>query len=680
MRERARVFLGAAVLTASAAAPRAAHAWYFPEHVAISKDAVGQLAPEVRDLLRTGVERATRDGLSLCSAVDVGLEDLPATRPLHTRLLRAQVGVDCVPFAALPALAADHADDASELRAVLVGSKGRELATAAAFEWRRFLEIVEASPKAPVERMAFVHDLDVDFYFIDPGYELRAQRTRAHFVDAGRGLDVTVRQAGVAGAVDNAVAQLVVHHLRSLELASRKQVTEALLEHGFAMHFLADAFAAGHLVMTDRTWANGNARARSRHDFFDARGLRVKRATSAEPCSALEESFEAGASPCWTTWGDGHLGAVRDSTDRVHVVRAVRKSLVHLAMALDPERMLAFFDALGEREQIAFGDFFDPAPWWTLARSARRTRPATAAYARRLVAASALAIARLRNGRRIPIVRVGVSPGSPLLNDDVVDNAIDPCVAESVTEVAAPDDESDGACAAGRALALGSIGASLLRPILVDLPVAQDDVSTLDGEAASDHGLAFQLLASASTGALFPPEAPVDLYLPGVGVAMGFAYRFGTYLPGRRNRAAFELNAGVSTSLHVDTTGHAGGRPQVTMLEQEIRWPLLWESLTSYVLPLDLGKSHTAGSVIALGGARVREVLTDPTPRFWGIDFEIIAFALSSGRGAYPLYSVSPELRLHGGFADAGIVQPALRGDWGPSIAITLTGGYATLL
>jgi hypothetical protein len=231
----------------------------------------------------------------------------------------------------------------------------------------------------------------------------------------------------------------------------------------------------------------------------------------------------------------------------------------------------------------------------------------------------------------------------------------------------------------GRALALGSVGASLIRPLLVDLPAAQDDASRLKGEAASDHGVAFQLLASATGGALFPHRAAVDLYLPGVGVAMGLAYRFGTYLPGRRNRAAFEINAGVSTSLHVDSRGHAGGHPQVTMLEQEIRWPLVWEALTSYVLPLDLGRSHTAGSVIALGGARVREVLTDPTPRFWGVDFEVVALALSSGRGAYPLYSVSPELRLHCGVADAGVVQPSLAGTWGPTLALTLSGGYATL-
>lgn len=669
-----RALLFGAVALATCAWSRSSAAWYFPEHVVIAKDAVDQLAPDVRETLRAAVARARADGLPLCAPIDVGIEELSATTPVYTRMVRAPLGVDCVPFAALGALAGDHADGTNELRAALVGSKGRELTTAAAYEWRRFLEQVDRAPKAPVERMSFVHELDVDFYFIDPGYELRAQRTRSHFVDAGRPLDEVVRNAGVAGAVDNAVGQFVVHHLRSLELASRKYVTEALLEHAFAVHFLEDAFSSGHLVMTDRRWADGNTLARSRHDFFDARGLRVTRATSAEPCSVLETSFEAGLPPCWTTFGDGYLGIARDSSDRVHVVRAVRKAQLELAFALDPPRVTKFFDALGEREKISFGDYLDPAPWWTLRRNVRRTRPATAAYAERLVRGIVTAIDRLREGTPMPMVVIGRPTAGALFSASIIATSAEPCI-DDVAETAG---EPDDVCGQGRSLALGTVGASLLRPMLVELPAAQDDVAKLEGAAELDHGIAFQLLASASTGALFPKAAPVDLYVPGLGVSLGIAYRFGTYLPGRRNRSAVELNAGVSTALHYDARGRAGGHPQVTMLEQEIRWPILWEGLTSYVRPLDLRKSHQAGSIIVFGGARVREVLTDPAPRLWGIEAELIAVALSNGRGAYPLYSVSPELRFHFGFADPSVVQPSLAGVWGPTVSLTLAGGYAT--
>jgi hypothetical protein len=364
-----------------------------------------------------------------------------------------------------------------------------------------------------------------------------------------------------------------------------------------------------------------------------------------------------------------------DSSERVHVVRTVKKAQIELALALDPSRVVAYFEGLGEREKIAFAEMIEPAPWWTLPRTAKRARRSGVVQAERVVRGAAQAIARLRDSTStIPVVEIGKKPTGPLLSAEVVATAIDPCMPSSAEH---PSDVEDDGCGAGRALALGTVGASLLRPILVELPAARDDVASLEGQSPTDHGLAFHLVASASAGALFPPRAPVDLYAPGLGVAMGIGYRFGTYLPGRRNRSAVELNAGVSTALHYDSHGRAGGNPQVTLLSQELRWPILWELVASYMPPLDLRKVHDSGSIILFGGARVHEVIT-PVPRLWGLDAEIFALALSKGRGAYPLYSVSPEIRLHAGFADPSVVQPSLRGAWGPTISISLVGGYAT--
>src|SRR4029079_17789238 len=106
------------------------------------------------------------------------------------------------------------------LRRVVSMGKGREITTAAAYQWDRFVEAVDRLPNTPLERMAFVHALDVDFYYIDPGYEVRASASRAHFVDGGRSIAEVVERAGRAGAVDNAVGQFLAHHLRSLQLAS----------------------------------------------------------------------------------------------------------------------------------------------------------------------------------------------------------------------------------------------------------------------------------------------------------------------------------------------------------------------------------------------------------------------------------------------------------------------------
>ena len=74
------------------------------------------------------------------------------------------------------------------------------------------------------------------------------------------------------------------------------------------------------------------------------------------------------------------------------------------------------------------------------------------------------------------------------------------------------------------------------------------------------------------------------------------------------------------------------------------------------------------------------EIVTNPTPVFWGIDLELAAIALTSGRGAYPLYSSSPELRLYVGAANPRPPQPSFPAAWGPTVGIELTGGYATFL
>jgi hypothetical protein len=74
------------------------------------------------------------------------------------------------------------------------------------------------------------------------------------------------------------------------------------------------------------------------------------------------------------------------------------------------------------------------------------------------------------------------------------------------------------------------------------------------------------------------------------------------------------------------------------------------------------------------------EIVTNPMPVLWGIDFEAAAIALMSSRGAYPLYSSAPELRLHVGVASPKATQPSFPVPWGPAVSLELTGGYATFL
>jgi hypothetical protein len=659
-----------------------ARAWYFPEHVVIAHDALRQLGPDVRDVLDRAVLAARAEGLALCPAIDASLEQVTRKKPLRTRMVRSELSVECIPYGALPALAGDHASSAGELRKVLRSEKGIEITSAVAYEWRRFNDALEAVPNRAIERMSFVHELDTAFYFIDPGYEVRAQDTRAHFVDAGRPFHEVVRAAAVTGNVDNALGQFLAHHLRSLGLAAHGDPTGAILEHAFAMHFLEDAFAAGHLVMSDATWRAGNAHVRRRHDFFDAKGLFVRRAMAVERCAALLASPLAPTSltPCWQTNGDGYLGITADASDRLHAARAVAKAEFELAIALDPERVVRAVEALGEEGQIALGQLVEPMPWWTVEQEARRDLRASAARTRMLVRGAAVAARRLGAGAPPAEVQVGTPPRTTLFEPGVLASALDVCVRGDAVDPSLVDPNDVVPCGPTRVLALGTVGVSLLRPILVDWPTSVFEADTLRGESKEDLGWAAQLLATAQGGALFPPRAPVDFFAPSIGIAAGLSYRWGTYLPGRVDRALAEVNVGISEALHYDAYGHAGGNPHATMLDEEVRWPIVWELLTSYLLPLDLGKGHEAGNVVFLSGIRVHELITTPAPVFWGIEAEALAIALSRGSGVYPLYTTSPELRVYVGAADPTVAQPSFPRAWAPMLGIALTGGYATFL
>lgn len=677
--KRLRAWTAGAAFAALALAAPDARAWYFPEHAVFADEGAMQLPPDVRAILRSAIVAANRDeGLGLCESLDVPFEKLAKPTPLTTKMIRVSSSVDCVPYATLGALAGDHSSNAGELRDVLRSKKGTELVSAAAFEWRRFQASLERLPNTSFERMSFVHSLDVAFYFVDPGYEKRAQGTRAHFSDSGSPIASVVR-AAERGDVDNALGQLLAHHVRSLQLAARGELAEALLEHGFALHFIEDAFAAGHLIGT--SWSVPNDAQRRRHDYYNARGLAVGRAMNVVPCTSLGiGALEmTGLPPCWATTGDGYLSATSDASDRLHVSRAVAKVQLQLALAIDPDRVKTLVDTTGEGQALALAQLVEPTPWWTIRADQRHRLRASAERARRLVHGAAAAVEALSRTTITPQIVVGSTIPRALFDAGMLDTALDPCLPRERLAPTLLDDDGEAACEAPLALALGTPGTSLVRPLLAEWPAPQSDVRTLRGESKEDLGFTIQLLASASVGLAIPFSDPVQFYMPGVGVSGGFAYRWGTYLPGRVNRPLAEVNVGVTAALQYDAFGHAGGSPQVTFFHQELRWPIFYELLASYTLPFNLDSAPHAGKLVLLSGARVHQVL-DGVPKFYGIELEMAALALTRGEGSYPLYAPGPELRLYMGAADTSSVQPGIGQPWAMTIGVLLTGGYATFL
>ena len=665
---------GAVVLLALLAlvlVPRTAGAWYFPEHVVLTGDGHGALAPELRAIIGEAVADARRDGLSLCERTDLTLEDVLLDVPLSTRMILTPASVACVPYASLPGLAGDHASDVAELRAVLASRKGIELVSTVAYEWRRFRESMRRG-QSSLDRMSFVHDLDVALYFLDSEYADRARATRVHFRDLDRSFEVVLRDLSHEGRIDDVIARFVFHHMRSLVLAAHGHRVEALLEHAFAIHFLEDAFASGHLVMSTASWAAGRDSVRLRHDSFNAEGLQVTRAMSREPCSSLATgTLElAGLPPCWTTTGDGHLGLTADTTDRLHVAAALSRAELAFAVALDPDRVLSWATTLGELQLLALGSKLDPLPWWTVDADLRRTLPTGSKHAMRIVQSAVLAVGKLR---KLPV------PGAAGVAVPRLLGALDPSIIDGVlaarlttggdqSEDPTPDDGADAG------------GVYLLRPILAQLPTSQQDTGPIHPQGRLDHGWAVQLFAASGGTMLIPRDAPIDFFGPGVGASAGFSYRFGTLLPGRRARAIAEFNLGASTMLHVNTRGDAGGNVFVTLLDQELRWPIVWEALTTYKLPLDLAAIHRAGRVLMFNGIRAHEVIRGSSFTFLGAEIEALAIALGDGRGTHPLYALSPELRFYAGLANPRAVQPSYTNSLGVTFGLTFTSGFATFL
>jgi len=675
--------------------PRPALAWYFPEHVVLTADGHAELPLELRAIVTEAVEQARREGLKICPRSDARLEDAMKKRAIRTARIKADSSVDCIPYAALAGLAGDHAGSIAELRTVLTGDLGIEIVSAVAFEWTRYREAFVRDPAA-IDRMAYVHELDVALYFLDTDYVTRARSTRSHFHDIDRPFTSILRDLGMDGRVDDVLSRFVFHHLRSLVLAARSGGggtgrVEALLEHAFAMHFLEDAFAAGHLVMSEAMWKSGRGTVRARHDAFDAAGLGVTRAMAAEPCSSsIGGLLEVVGLPlCWSTTGDGYMGNSPDSSDRRHVSAALARAEVAFAMALDPARVVAYASGLGERDRLVFAASLDPVPWWTVDPASRKNLPASSARAMRLVSGAAFAVGKLRETPVSEALPVDVARRASVVDPGFIAGVIEPCdrddrIEPSLNVASSPEthneDDAGGSCGEGRSLALGTIGVSLLRPTLAHWPTSRDDVKKLNPPGHRDEGVAVQVFAGSGATVLVPPGSAVDFFGPGMSVSAGLSYRFGSLLPGRSGRPAFEVSLGISEQMHINSDGRAGGNPHVTMFHQELRWPVLWEILTTYTLPLDLARVHRAGYLLFFNGARVHEMLNQGSPVWLGVEIEAAAVALSRGYGTHPLYAISPELRFYVGVADPSTAQPSYPATLGVTFGMAITGGYATFL
>ncbi len=305
------VAIGVAFVCAWAAPCRA---WLFHEHAAVTVEGARTL-PDAERRTLDSIWRVVRGAMpELPLASDVGATDsaVPDTCDAGPRCMRRQIG-----FGPLPALAGDHSCTPDELGRVLEVPWVDDVLAEA-----ERMEQALAEGVGSGERLDEWHVHHLEMRSVDAGYRSRAAGSNAHFQlprRLGEELSEYVRRV-VADEV-NGMALYLNYHLAALSRAQQvhrvcpsgeRQCLEPqaaalwgmLLTEAFALHFLEDAFSAGHVV---GSYGSDNERMGT-HDYYCRHGLEVT---------------PWGGGDSYHAHGDAHLTEV----DRARVAAAVRVSL-----------------------------------------------------------------------------------------------------------------------------------------------------------------------------------------------------------------------------------------------------------------------------------------------------------------------------------------------------------------
>jgi hypothetical protein len=242
-------------------------AWVFPEHRDIAVLAVEQLDPDRQaQLQRLWAEARIGSESRLCEEV---ARTSQGAKP------------DCIDYAAWTAIAGDHSCSARDMLSSVLNAP-----------WILGVARVGAKLKGQLassarrdQRVNAVRDSDIALERSDPEYVTRATSNDAHFLLARPSVatqpEEYVRLALGPKAGLNALATYVWYHLRALYLAvaiSRGNVPAgnrsvavraALADEAFALHFLEDSFAAGHVT---GNWGNSAVR-KGTHDYYSEHGV-----------------------------------------------------------------------------------------------------------------------------------------------------------------------------------------------------------------------------------------------------------------------------------------------------------------------------------------------------------------------------------------------------------------------
>jgi hypothetical protein len=268
-------------------------AWVYPEHRDITVLAVQKLSPGQRAILdRLWAEARTDHEERLCrQAAEAAQTEKPS----------------CIDWAAWPAISGDHscsaaamldtvlktdwilgvADVAATLKKDLTAANAQLPQASAPEGFASDIMRRLDSEKIRARRVNALRDSDIKLQRVDQEYARRAGSNNVHFLLARPRVDIEgveyVKHCLSEGAELNALGAYAWYHLSALEKASRLSregpspeqrealARAALADEAFAIHFLEDAFASGHVA---GTWGNASQR-KGTHDYYNEHGLEV---------------------------------------------------------------------------------------------------------------------------------------------------------------------------------------------------------------------------------------------------------------------------------------------------------------------------------------------------------------------------------------------------------------------
>lgn len=275
--------------------PATALAWVYPEHRDIAVLAIEGLDPERRAQFdQLWSEARAGNESRLCSlGADVGQGVAPA----------------CIDWAAMSAISGDHSCSSADMLDTVLQSDWILAVADVAAQFKVDLSRIEEGPAAkpggqgitPIrdirrqlesealraERVNVVRVADIRLQRADPQYATRAGSNNAHFLLAKPVADFSpydyLNSTLTRGSEINAAGVFGWFHLSALQKATRlaqesltpdersKLIRSLLADEAFALHFMQDIYAAGHIA---GTWGDVSQR-KGTHDYYNEYGLEV---------------------------------------------------------------------------------------------------------------------------------------------------------------------------------------------------------------------------------------------------------------------------------------------------------------------------------------------------------------------------------------------------------------------